>query len=74
MSHTLTYHSIQNGQLCHHHVVRGISPYAPAPAREDAHAHAYAPTPTHGHANAKQMHPQRTRGIVWWALPVSSAK
>ncbi|MBW0564487.1 hypothetical protein O181_104202 [Austropuccinia psidii MF-1] len=54
MSHTLTYHSIQNFQLCHHHVGKGIGPYAPAPAW--AHIHAYAHTPTladtHTKANA----------------------
>ncbi|MBW0516768.1 hypothetical protein O181_056483 [Austropuccinia psidii MF-1] len=42
MSHTLTYHSIQNVQLRHHHVGRGIGPYA----------HAYAPAPTQADANA----------------------
>ncbi|MBW0546490.1 hypothetical protein O181_086205 [Austropuccinia psidii MF-1] len=30
MTHTLTYHSIQNVQLRHHHVGRVIGPYAPA--------------------------------------------
>ncbi|MBW0538097.1 hypothetical protein O181_077812 [Austropuccinia psidii MF-1] len=42
MSHTLTYHSIQNFQLRHHHVGRGIGPYA----------HAYTPTPAYAHAAA----------------------
>ncbi|MBW0472666.1 hypothetical protein O181_012381 [Austropuccinia psidii MF-1] len=56
MSHTLTYHSIQNVQLCHHHVGKGISPYAPAPAR--AHAHAPSPAPVDAHANATPPHPQ----------------
>ncbi|MBW0583209.1 hypothetical protein O181_122924 [Austropuccinia psidii MF-1] len=39
MTHTLTYHSIQNVQLRHHHVGRGIGPYASAPT----HANATAP-------------------------------
>ncbi|MBW0527239.1 hypothetical protein O181_066954 [Austropuccinia psidii MF-1] len=53
MTHTLTYHSIKNVQLHHHHVERGIRPYAPA------HPHAYAPTPTRAHANtyATTPHP-----------------
>ncbi|MBW0540251.1 hypothetical protein O181_079966 [Austropuccinia psidii MF-1] len=57
MSHTLTNHSIQNFQLCHHLVGRGISPYAPTPAQAHeytpapAWAHAYAHTPAHAHAN-----------------------
>ncbi|MBW0569863.1 hypothetical protein O181_109578 [Austropuccinia psidii MF-1] len=42
MSHTLTYHSIQNVQLRHHHIGRGIGPYA----------HAYTPTPTQAYAPA----------------------
>ncbi|MBW0577375.1 hypothetical protein O181_117090 [Austropuccinia psidii MF-1] len=72
MSHTLTYHSIQNFPLRHPHVGRGIGPYAPAPSR----AHAYAPapalvgvhahanstapadTPPHTHANATTLHPR----------------
>ncbi|MBW0552299.1 hypothetical protein O181_092014 [Austropuccinia psidii MF-1] len=37
MTHTLTYHSIQNVQLRHHHVGRGMGPYTPAPAQEHAH-------------------------------------
>ncbi|MBW0587108.1 hypothetical protein O181_126823 [Austropuccinia psidii MF-1] len=58
MTHTFTYHSIQNVQLRHHHVGRGISPYAPAPAW--AHAHAYTPAPAraHAHTNATAPHPQ----------------
>ncbi|MBW0492565.1 hypothetical protein O181_032280 [Austropuccinia psidii MF-1] len=44
MTHTLTYQSIQHVQLRHHHVGRGIGPYAPAPTW--AHTHAYA-TPPH---------------------------
>ncbi|MBW0543039.1 hypothetical protein O181_082754 [Austropuccinia psidii MF-1] len=60
MTHTLTYHSIQNAQLCHHHVGRGIGPYAPAPAR--AHPHAYASAaawaPAHAYANATALHPR----------------
>ncbi|MBW0554188.1 hypothetical protein O181_093903 [Austropuccinia psidii MF-1] len=51
MSHTLTYHSIQNVQMCHHHVGRGISPYAPAPTR----AHAYAPAPAWAHAHTPAL-------------------
>ncbi|MBW0577404.1 hypothetical protein O181_117119 [Austropuccinia psidii MF-1] len=66
MSHTLTYHSIQNVQLCHHHVGRGIRPYAhiytPAPTREQAHApaptHAHANAPPHAHTNATELHPR----------------
>ncbi|MBW0503318.1 hypothetical protein O181_043033 [Austropuccinia psidii MF-1] len=45
MSHTLTYHSIQNVQLHHHHVGRGIGPYTPTPAWADAHANATTPSP-----------------------------
>ncbi|MBW0474367.1 hypothetical protein O181_014082 [Austropuccinia psidii MF-1] len=64
MSHILTYHSIQNVQLCHHHVGKGIGPYEPAPAR--AHAHTPALADAHAHANAPavlcgrlyQLHPQ----------------
>ncbi|MBW0492749.1 hypothetical protein O181_032464 [Austropuccinia psidii MF-1] len=48
MSHTLTYHRIQNVQLRHHQIERGIGPYAPTPAQADAHA----PTP----ANATAPH------------------
>ncbi|MBW0489378.1 hypothetical protein O181_029093 [Austropuccinia psidii MF-1] len=48
MSHTLSYHSIQNIQLCHHQVGRGIGPNAP-PAPTPAHAHT--------HANAATPHP-----------------
>ncbi|MBW0466297.1 hypothetical protein O181_006012 [Austropuccinia psidii MF-1] len=48
MTHTLTYNSIQNFQLHHHHVGREIVPYAPAPTQ----AHTNAPAPTHAHANA----------------------
>ncbi|MBW0477729.1 hypothetical protein O181_017444 [Austropuccinia psidii MF-1] len=55
MSHTLTYRSIQNVQLCYHHVGRGIGPYAQAQAHAYAHipanAHNYAPTPAHAQAN-----------------------
>ncbi|MBW0486379.1 hypothetical protein O181_026094 [Austropuccinia psidii MF-1] len=51
MTHTLTYHSIQNVKLCHHNIGRGIGPYAPAPT--PAHAHAQAPA----HANAAAPHP-----------------
>ncbi|MBW0497075.1 hypothetical protein O181_036790 [Austropuccinia psidii MF-1] len=42
MTHTLTYNSIQNVQMRHHHVGRGISPYAPVPAHAQANA-----TPPH---------------------------
>ncbi|MBW0552125.1 hypothetical protein O181_091840 [Austropuccinia psidii MF-1] len=45
MIHTLTYDSIQNVQLRHNHVGRGISPYASAPARAHAHAHTNATAP-----------------------------
>ncbi|MBW0491890.1 hypothetical protein O181_031605 [Austropuccinia psidii MF-1] len=55
MSHTLTYHSIQKVQLCHHHVGNGIGPYAPAPA--GAHAHAYTHTPALGDAHANTTAP-----------------
>ncbi|MBW0496328.1 hypothetical protein O181_036043 [Austropuccinia psidii MF-1] len=70
MTHTLTYHSIQNVQLHHHHLGRGISPYEPAPAWAHthaytpaatwAHAHAYTPSPAwaHAHANATAPHPR----------------
>ncbi|MBW0511157.1 hypothetical protein O181_050872 [Austropuccinia psidii MF-1] len=47
MSHTLTYHSIQNVPLHHHHIGRGIGTNAPAPTW----AHAHAPAPVHAHAN-----------------------
>ncbi|MBW0482842.1 hypothetical protein O181_022557 [Austropuccinia psidii MF-1] len=67
MSHTLTYHSIQNVKLRHHHVEKAIIPYAPAPAWvhahahtpawANAHAHTYAPASTHAHANATAQHP-----------------
>ncbi|MBW0578392.1 hypothetical protein O181_118107 [Austropuccinia psidii MF-1] len=50
MSHTLTYHGSQNVQLRHHHIGRGIGPYAHAYAQVDTHAH--APTPAHAHTNA----------------------
>ncbi|MBW0526429.1 hypothetical protein O181_066144 [Austropuccinia psidii MF-1] len=50
MSHTLTYHRIQNVQLCHHHVGRGIGPYAPAPAW--AHSYTHTPTQADAHANS----------------------
>ncbi|MBW0500076.1 hypothetical protein O181_039791 [Austropuccinia psidii MF-1] len=62
MSHKLTYRSIQNVQLRHHDVERGISPYATAPTQAHAHtsapalahshAHAHAPSPAHAHAQA----------------------
>ncbi|MBW0532844.1 hypothetical protein O181_072559 [Austropuccinia psidii MF-1] len=75
MSNTLTYHSIQNVQLCHHNVGKGIGPYAPAPAQAQAHAPAYAPpalADAYAHANAitpaghthMPMHPHRNCGIV----------
>ncbi|MBW0580459.1 hypothetical protein O181_120174 [Austropuccinia psidii MF-1] len=53
MTHTLTYNSIKNVQLRHHHVGRGIGPYEPA------HPHAYTPTPTwaHAKAHAPALHP-----------------
>ncbi|MBW0535391.1 hypothetical protein O181_075106 [Austropuccinia psidii MF-1] len=66
MSHTLTYHRIQNVQLRHCHVGRGIGPYTRVPAW--AHAHAYAPSlahahshtpaPVHAHATATAPHPR----------------
>ncbi|MBW0576114.1 hypothetical protein O181_115829 [Austropuccinia psidii MF-1] len=63
MSRTLTYQGIENVQLRHHHVGRGIrlfSPYAPAPiwahAPALAHAHAHAPTPAHSHSNVTAPH------------------
>ncbi|MBW0494763.1 hypothetical protein O181_034478 [Austropuccinia psidii MF-1] len=60
MTHTLTYHSIQNVQLCHPHFERGIGPYTPAwahtlsytPAPAWAHAHAYTPAPARAYAHA----------------------
>ncbi|MBW0493069.1 hypothetical protein O181_032784 [Austropuccinia psidii MF-1] len=55
MTHTLTYHSIENVQLRHHHVGRGIGPYAPAPAQ--AHAHAYPPALARAHAHANSTTP-----------------
>ncbi|MBW0518156.1 hypothetical protein O181_057871 [Austropuccinia psidii MF-1] len=66
MSHTLTYNSIQNVQLRHRHVERGIGPYTTAPARAHAHAHAHTPAPAHAHAhtpanahaNATAPHPR----------------
>ncbi|MBW0561564.1 hypothetical protein O181_101279 [Austropuccinia psidii MF-1] len=68
MSHTLTYHSIQNFKLCHHHIVKGISHYAPtptwahayepAPAQAHTHANATAPADKHTHANPTALHPQ----------------
>ncbi|MBW0532652.1 hypothetical protein O181_072367 [Austropuccinia psidii MF-1] len=54
MTHTLIYHSIQNVQLCHHHVGREIGPYA----RAHTHAYAHAPAPAPVHANAIAPHPQ----------------
>ncbi|MBW0565785.1 hypothetical protein O181_105500 [Austropuccinia psidii MF-1] len=54
MSHTLTYHSIQNVELFHHHVGRGIRPYTPASIQ----AHAHANTPPHPHPNATAPHPR----------------
>ncbi|MBW0575654.1 hypothetical protein O181_115369 [Austropuccinia psidii MF-1] len=75
MSHTLTYHSIQNVQLCHHHFGKGIVPYAPAHAatQADAQAHANATAPAGTHTYARpQAH--LTCGIVRRALTVSSAK
>ncbi|MBW0574599.1 hypothetical protein O181_114314 [Austropuccinia psidii MF-1] len=56
MTHTLTFHSIQNVQLRPHHVGRGISPYTPTPTRAHAytpkHTDAYAPAPAQAHAYA----------------------
>ncbi|MBW0582119.1 hypothetical protein O181_121834 [Austropuccinia psidii MF-1] len=57
MSNTLTYHSIQNFQLCHHNVGKGIGPYAPAPAPARAQAqhpltHPPALADAYAHANA----------------------
>ncbi|MBW0582909.1 hypothetical protein O181_122624 [Austropuccinia psidii MF-1] len=43
MTHTLTYNKIQNVQLRHHHIGRGIGPYAPAPAQAHTHANAASP-------------------------------
>ncbi|MBW0475927.1 hypothetical protein O181_015642 [Austropuccinia psidii MF-1] len=48
MTHTLTYHSIQNVQLHHHHIGRGIGPYPPSQAN--------VPTNAHAHANATAPH------------------
>ncbi|MBW0562513.1 hypothetical protein O181_102228 [Austropuccinia psidii MF-1] len=56
MSHTLAYHSIQDVQLCYHHVRKGIRPDAPAPAW--AHAYAHTPTQVDAHANATTPHLQ----------------
>ncbi|MBW0542850.1 hypothetical protein O181_082565 [Austropuccinia psidii MF-1] len=50
MSHTLTYHSIRNVQLCLYHIGKGTGPYAPAPAW--AHTHTPAPVDAHAHTNA----------------------
>ncbi|MBW0527937.1 hypothetical protein O181_067652 [Austropuccinia psidii MF-1] len=72
MSHTLIYHRIQNVQLFHHHVGKGIGPDTPipawahTPALADAHANATAPADAHAnatapadaHANATTPHPQ----------------
>ncbi|MBW0577451.1 hypothetical protein O181_117166 [Austropuccinia psidii MF-1] len=82
MSPTLTYHSIQNVQLRHNNVGRGIGPYAHAYAPNPARADAQTPALAHAHANVTTphllpcMHMQthHTRGIVQRALPVSSAK
>ncbi|MBW0546596.1 hypothetical protein O181_086311 [Austropuccinia psidii MF-1] len=56
MSHTLTYHSSQNVQLCHNHIGKGMGPYAPTPARAHAHANATAPAAAHAHTNATALH------------------
>ncbi|MBW0559122.1 hypothetical protein O181_098837 [Austropuccinia psidii MF-1] len=78
MSHTLTYHSIQNVQLSHHHVQRGIGPYAhahaPAPtwALAHAHTHTYGHAPAHENAHANETTPHLQ--YCGAALPVSSAK
>ncbi|MBW0572582.1 hypothetical protein O181_112297 [Austropuccinia psidii MF-1] len=83
MSHPLTYHSIQNVQLRHHHVGRGIGPYAHAYEPALVHANAHTNAAAHAHAappprmnmqTQMPMKPHRTCGIVQRALPVSSTK
>ncbi|MBW0539026.1 hypothetical protein O181_078741 [Austropuccinia psidii MF-1] len=66
MTHTVTYHSIQNVQLCHHHIGRGIGPYAPSPAW--AHAHAYAPTPAWAHAPTVFHRDNKFTSALWTNL------
>ncbi|MBW0534903.1 hypothetical protein O181_074618 [Austropuccinia psidii MF-1] len=81
MTHTPTFHSIQNIKLRHHHVGRGIGPCAPAHPPSPAYANAHANTPAHANAPAHSnaiapapaksgcmCHPKMVNAIRHWAL------